>query len=154
MNATVVFDRSGVAPRHRVVLEGAAPRRPLLRSLREWAKPMATLNASPCEAEPTQKWNRSKRRERRLGTRISGILFNFRRKQPRLPPGRHGRIWLPPPRSWGNGTRLGAEHQPQRHFTASAHSSALRLVLRTQPRSGGRKMRPAVIPLAATDGFA
>ena len=27
MNATVVFDRSGVAPRHRVVLEGAAPRR-------------------------------------------------------------------------------------------------------------------------------
>ncbi len=47
----------------------------------------------------------------------------------------------------GNGPRLCAERQPQRlrrgcacwgHFTAFGHSGVLRLVLRTQPRSGGR----------------
>src|SRR5580765_2243133 len=50
----------------------------------------------------------------------------------------------------GNGPRLCAEHQPQRHgdrpvrddFNTRGHPHALRLVLRTQPRSGGGSMRP------------
>jgi hypothetical protein len=57
----------------------------------------------------------------------------------------------------GNGMRLCAEHQPQRlrgrrrcsdHFTALEHSVVLRLVVRTQPPSGGSvEMGPTLHPL-------